>query len=182
MADPCCALCGATDALAPFSPAGAPAGLPAEARSLLSCGACRAQLQPGAALEAGHWRCLQTSAWSPEPAVQVVAWRLLGRLDAAWAAELRAQLWLEPEAAAWAEAEAADAPEHAVRVLDSNGAELHDGDSVVIIKDLDVRGAGFVAKRGTVVKGIRLGDDPTHVEGKVNGTAIFLKTAFLRRS
>ena len=41
---------------------------------------------------------------------------------------------------------------------------------------------GFVAKRGTLVKGIRLGEDPTHVEGKVNGTAVYLKTSFVKRA
>lgn len=182
MTAPACALCGAAAPLSAFTPSGAPASVPVSERSLPVCGACLPQLAPGAALDEVHLRCLQGSAWSTEPAVQVVAWRLLGRLDAPWAQELRAQLWLEPEVAAWAGAEEAPAVEAAAAVRDANGAALVDGDTVVILKDLDVRGAGFVAKRGTVVKGIRLGDDPTHVEGKVNGTAIFLKTAFLRRA
>jgi len=112
----------------------------------------------------------------------VLAWRLLGRLGETWASDLRDQLYLEPETLAWAESEPEAEGAHASVVRDCNGTPLQDGDSVVIIKDLDVRGAGFVAKRGTLVKGIRLGDDPTHVEGKVNGTSIYLKVEFLKRA
>ncbi|MCB9671399.1 MAG: PhnA domain-containing protein [Alphaproteobacteria bacterium] len=46
---------------------------------------------------------------------------------------------------------------------------------------LPVKGANFTAKRGTLVKGIRVGDDPTHVEGRVNGQSIYLKTEFLKK-
>lgn len=174
-----CALCGAVDDLVAYTPFGAPP----EAGTLLACGRCHGQLAPGAALDPGHWRCLQESAWSTEPAVQGLAFRLLGRLGEPWAADLRDQLWLEPEVRAWAEApEEAPATQDAMRVVDCNGALLQDGDAVTLIKDLDVKGGGFVAKRGTLVKGIRLGDDPTHVEGKVNGTAIYLKTAFLKKA
>ena len=45
-----------------------------------------------------------------------------------------------------------DAP----KVLDSNGNELTDGDSVTLIKDLKVKGAGLTLKRGTMVKNIRI--------------------------
>jgi alkylphosphonate utilization operon protein PhnA len=55
------------------------------------------------------------------------------------------------------------------------------GDNVHIIKDLDVKGTTFTAKRGTLVKAIRLGEDPELVEGKVNGTSIMLKTCFLKK-
>ena len=54
--------------------------------------------------------------------------------------------------------------------------------SVTIIKDLPVKGAGFTAKQGTTVKNIRLVvDDPTHIQGRVNSTMIFLKTEFLKK-
>ena len=55
---------------------------------------------------------------------------------------------------------------------DSNGNLLSDGDSVTLIKDLKVKGSGGVTlKRGTLVKGIRLTNNPLHIEGKVNGMA-----------
>ena len=67
-------------------------------------------------------------------------------------------------------------------VLDSNGNKLEDGDSVIVIKDLPVKGAGFTAKQGTTVKNIRMvPEDPTHIQGRVNGTMIFLKTEFLKK-
>jgi protein PhnA len=69
----------------------------------------------------------------------------------------------------------------AIKTFDSNGIELKDGDSVQIIKDLDVKGAGFVAKRGTLVKNITLTSNPEHIEGKVNKTKLVLKTCFLKK-
>lgn len=75
-----------------------------------------------------------------------------------------------------------DAAEHSDKVIDSNGNELLDGDDVTVIKDLKVRGSSMVVKRGTRVRGIRLSDDdPTHVQGKVDGQSIFLKTEFLKK-
>jgi protein PhnA len=55
--------------------------------------------------------------------------------------------------------------------VDSIGAVLVNGDSVGIIKDLNVKGTIFTAKRGTIVRNIRLTGNPEHVEGRVNGTA-----------
>lgn len=49
-------------------------------------------------------------------------------------------------------------------VKDSNGSQLHDGDSVTLIKDLKVKGTSETLKRGTLVKGIRLTDDPGEIE------------------
>ena len=65
--------------------------------------------------------------------------------------------------------------------LDSNGTELMEGDAVTLIKNLEVKGGGFTAKRGTAVKNIRLTDDSGLVEGKVNGMQIVLKTEFLKK-
>jgi alkylphosphonate utilization operon protein PhnA len=66
------------------------------------------------------------------------------------------------------------------KTVDSNGAEIKEGDSVVLIKDLDVKGMRFTAKRGTLVNNIRLTPNPEQVEGKVNGTVIVLLTKYLR--
>ncbi|MCD7977200.1 MAG: alkylphosphonate utilization protein [Tannerellaceae bacterium] len=64
---------------------------------------------------------------------------------------------------------------------DSNGAELMDGDSVTVIKDLKVRGSSMVIKRGTKVKSIRLTEDPEEVDCKIDGSSIVLKTCFLKK-
>ena len=54
---------------------------------------------------------------------------------------------------------------------------------MVIIKDLNVKGTSFVAKRGTAVRGIRLvPDNPTQIEGRVNGQQIVILTEFVKKS
>ncbi|WP_165024017.1 MULTISPECIES: zinc ribbon domain-containing protein YjdM [unclassified Dysgonomonas] len=64
---------------------------------------------------------------------------------------------------------------------DSNGAELSDGDAVTVIKDLKVKGSSMVIKRGTKVKSIRLTEEPTEVDCKIDGSSIVLKTCFLKK-
>ena len=71
-----------------------------------------------------------------------------------------------------------------VVVRDVNGNVLANGDSVVVIKDLKVKGASIPLKQGTVIRNIRLvDDDPEHIEGnseKIKG--LVLKTCFLRKA
>ena len=65
---------------------------------------------------------------------------------------------------------------------DCNGAKLANGDSVLLTKDLKVKGSSVTLKRGTVIKGIRLTDDPGEIEGrsdKVKG--LVLKTEFVKK-
>ena len=64
---------------------------------------------------------------------------------------------------------------------DSNGTELTDGDDVTVIKDLKVKGSSLVIKRGTKVKGIKLTENPEEVDCKIDGSAIVLKTCFLKK-
>ncbi|TXI49263.1 MAG: alkylphosphonate utilization protein [Lysobacter sp.] len=72
----------------------------------------------------------------------------------------------------------------AVEVRDSNGNRLQEGDTVVVIKDLKVKGSSIPLKQGTTIKHIRLiADDPEHIEGhsdKIKG--LVLKTCFLRKA
>jgi protein PhnA len=174
-----CELCGADSGLAVEVVAGAPTD-DANGGALL-CRTCAGQVDPASTLDEAHLRCLQTAAWSPDAPIQVLCLRLLGRLGADWSGDLLGQIWVEDEVRAWADAGAGPA-EAAPVVVDSNGTPLADGDAVTLIKDLVVKGGGFTAKRGTMVKNIRLGDDPTHIEGRVNKQAIMLKTAFLKKA
>lgn len=67
-------------------------------------------------------------------------------------------------------------------IKDSNGNVLSDGDSVSLIKDLDVKGSNVTLKRGTVIKNIRLGEGSEPVQGnsdKVKG--LRLKPEFLKK-
>jgi protein PhnA len=124
--------------------------------------------------------------WSEHAPVKVLAYRLLKRLgDQGWASDLLGQIYLDDDTLAWAEAGvAAEASDSVmgVKIVDSNGTQLADGDSVTLIKDLEVKGGGFTAKRGTMVKNITLTDDPKYVEGKVNGIRIVLVAAYLKKA
>jgi protein PhnA len=68
-------------------------------------------------------------------------------------------------------------------VKDSNGAQLQNGDSVQLIKDLKVKGTSTTLKRGTLIKNIRLTDNEEEIEcnaEKVKG--LVLKAAFLKKA
>jgi protein PhnA len=69
-----------------------------------------------------------------------------------------------------------------VKVLDSNGAELQEGDSVLTIKDLKVKGGSSDLKRGTLIKKIHLIDDAENIECRVDGSTLVLKTCFLKKA
>lgn len=153
-------------------------------KCVLLCGTCRDQVQNPENVDVNHWRCLNDSMWSQVPAVQVMAWRLLTQLAGeGWPQDLLDMLYLEEDVLAWAKAVESDDNEEAVLpTLDSNGAALQSGDTVTLIKDLDVKGAGFTAKRGTAVRNISLTDNPEHIEGRVNGVRIVLLTCYLKKS
>ena len=68
-----------------------------------------------------------------------------------------------------------------MEVKDSNGNILFDGDSVVLIKDLKVRGSSMNLKRGTSVKKIKLTDNEEEVDCRINGSSIVLRTEFLKK-
>ncbi|WP_370900345.1 zinc ribbon domain-containing protein YjdM [Chryseobacterium gossypii] len=78
---------------------------------------------------------------------------------------------------------AADAS-NAGKILDSNGNELQDGDSVVVIKDLPVKGAPKPVKAGTKVKNIRLNFDSDHnIDCKIDGFgSMALKSEFVKKA
>jgi protein PhnA len=68
-------------------------------------------------------------------------------------------------------------------VKDANGNVLHDGDTVVLIKDLPVKGASKSIKAGTKVKNIKLTDGDHNIDCKVDGFgAMALKSVFVRKA
>lgn len=71
--------------------------------------------------------------------------------------------------------------EETIIVRDSNGNQLFNGDSVFVIKDLDVRGMSKTLKRGEVVNNIKLTDSPGLVECRIGKSEIVLKTEFLKK-
>ena len=150
---------------------------------LLVCDICEDQINNPEKINANHWRCLNDSMWSQIPAVQVMAWRMLTRLSTeGWPQDLLDILYLDDETLLWAQSDAADSDDSIVH-KDSNGAILSAGDTVTLIKDLDVKGTSFTAKRGTAVRNISLvSSNAEHIEGRVNGTQIVILTKFVKRA
>lgn len=64
---------------------------------------------------------------------------------------------------------------------DTNGNILNQGDSVLLTKDLKVKGSSINLKRGAVVKSIRLTDDPGEIECRIGKSTIVLKTSFVKK-
>jgi len=84
--------------------------------------------------------------------------------------------WISPDEAA-ARAGAGDRV-----VRDSAGNELADGDSVILIKDLKVKGANQTLRRGTVIKAIRLTDDDQEIDCRYEGIrGLVLRAEFVRK-
>ena len=171
-----CVLCGASESLTPIAVA-------PEDTTVTLCATCAEGVANGPK-DAPHWQCLHEAIWSETPAVQVVAWRLLnGLTEAPWARDLLEIAYLAPEVQAWAEAGVAAEGEDTVTHRDSNGTVLAAGDTVVLIKDLPVKGAGFTAKRGTAVRNISLvADNAEHIEGRVESQRIVILTKFVKKS
>lgn len=173
-----CELCSSTESLTVYEVP------PIEAdadKCIQTCLNCQSQLLGETDLNANHWRCLNDSMWSSVPAVQVVSWRMLKRLDSeSWANDLLEMLYLDEELLAWAESGlSVDSDEP---TLDCNGTALQAGDTVTLVKDLNVKGANFTAKRGTAVRGIGLSSNPEHIEGKINGQRIVIISAYTKKS
>jgi len=170
-----CELCQSSENLSVFEVA--PSDESAE-QSVYICATCKEQIENPDKLDETHFNCLNDSMWSEVPAVVVMSYRvlkLLGRED------LVDSIYMEDDVKAWADAGISSSSN--VVVKDSNGTILSAGDSVVIIKDLEVKGAGFTAKRGTTVRNISIPQDVEgHIEGRVNGTKIYLKTEFLKKA
>ena len=127
------------------------------------------------------WRCLNDAMWSEVSAVKVVSYRMLDSLkQEGWPNDLLEMIYLDDQELAWAKSGMED--EDAIKHIDSNGAVLKAGDTVVLIKELDVKGSTITAKRGTAVRNIRLvQDDPTLIEGKIDGQSIYILTQFVKK-
>lgn len=175
-----CELCGGTEqrasvwALPPYDAGDA-------ATSVFICGACRYGAESDEALKGPGWRMLGDAVWSTVPPVQALAWRMLHRVDGAWGQDLLDVAYLEEEATALAQAQkvADEGPGH----MDAHGVALTSGDTVTLTKDLNVKGTGFTAKRGTAVRGIALvADNAAQIEGRVNGQRIVILTQFVKKS
>jgi len=81
----------------------------------------------------------------------------------------------------WPQAAAADAADDEAAIKDANGNVLADGDAVVLIKDLKVKGSSITLKMGTKVKSIRLVGGDHEVDCKMDGGSFMLKACYLKK-
>ncbi|MCB4807584.1 PhnA domain-containing protein [Tamlana sp. 62-3] len=179
----CCELCKSTTQLSQYT---IPPSLNENVdNDVLICKICLDQIEERTEMDANHWRCLNDSMWSEHVAVQIMAWRMLQRLrNEGWPKDLLDMMYLSDEALALARATGEDKDEsEKVIHRDSNGVILDNGDAVVLIKDLKVKGSSMVAKQGTAVRNIRLDrDNAQYIEGKVDGQHIVIITDYVKKT
>ena len=121
--------------------------------------------------------------WSETQAVQALSYKILSKLKTQdWALETLDTVFLEEEIIEWANAE--DNLE-ASKIIhkDSYGVVLETGDTVILTQNLNVKGANFIAPKGTTVRKIRLvQDNAEQIEGKIEGDTIVILTKYVRKS
>nr|WP_294773817.1 alkylphosphonate utilization protein [uncultured Flavobacterium sp.] len=139
------------------------------------------QIEHPETMNPNDWRGLSDSMWNENLPVQIVSWRMLARLKNH---DLLDMMYLDDEALEWAKATGEGEDEEGKIVhKDSNGNLLFDGDSVVLIKDLDVKGANFTAKRGAAVHNIKVvWDNAEQIEGRVEGQHIVILTQYVKKT
>ncbi len=176
-----CELCGSDNGLQLYLVP--PKELEEPETTALVCSVCKEQLSDDSKIVSDHWRCLNNSMWTEYAPVKVLVWRMLRKLkNEGWPQDLLDIFYLDDETLHWAKA-LENAKENQIVHTDCNGSILLDGDQVVLMKDLDVKGANFNAKRGTVVKNIHLVyDNEEQIEGKINGQQIVILTKFVKKS
>ncbi|AEW86422.1 PhnA protein [Flavobacterium columnare] len=173
-----CELCGTEHDLQVYTVA--PKTTESLEDSILACKTCVDQINNPELTDANHWHCLSDSMWNEHLPVQIVSWRMLTRLNKT---DLVDMMYLDDESLEWAKATGEGVQEDTIVHKDSNGNVLQDGDSVVLIKDLDVKGANFTAKRGAAVHNIKLvWDNPEQIEGRVEGQYIVILTQYVKKT
>lgn len=178
-----CELCSAEEKLRVYLVPDTPPRIEGAAGALLVCDTCEAQFD-AETRDANHWRLLNDTIWSVVPAVKVLSWRMLHRLKSeGWPQDLLDMMYLEDDEKDWAAA-AGDAIDKSDALIhrDVHGVILQAGDSVVLIKDLKVKGSSMVAKQGTAVRRISLDhENETYIEGKVDGQHIVIITEYVKK-
>ncbi|MGJ8548060.1 PhnA domain-containing protein [Winogradskyella wichelsiae] len=145
---------------------------------------CIEQMNDADAIDANHWRCLNDSMWSEHDAVKIMAWRMLNRIKADWTQDLLGMIYMEDDILELAKA-SGDGEDEENKLIhrDVNGVILEHGDSVVLIKDLKVKGSSMVAKQGTAVRNIRLDhENETYIEGRVGAQQIVIITEYVKKT
>ncbi|QLG47202.1 PhnA domain-containing protein [Costertonia aggregata] len=151
--------------------------------SLLACDICIHQIENEDEMDPNHWRCLNDSMWSEHNTVKIIAWRMLNRLKGeGWPKDLLDIMYLDDDTLKWAKATGEGLAESEKIVhRDVNGVVLDNGDNVVLVKDLKVKGSSLVAKQGTAVRRISLDrENAEYIEGKVGAQQIVILTKYVK--
>ena len=150
---------------------------------VLLCASCAGLIAKHDVSDANYWRFLTGSIWNENPAVQALSYKLLQQLSSEdWASETIESVFLDESVIEWANAEATL---EAAKIVhkDSFGVVLNTGDNVILTQNLNVKGANFIAPKGTMVKKIRLvHDNAEQIEGKIEGDTIVILTKYVRKS
>jgi len=170
-----CELCGSDDGVSLVE---LPVSDGTVEQSVCLCANCNTQIQNDE-LDENHFNCLNDSMWSETPAAKIMTYILLNRLGRQ---DMIDMMYLEEDELKLAQ-QTVEKESNKLVYKDSNGVILQAGDTVIISKDLDVKGTGFTAKRGTAVRNIGLvANDAEHIEGRVNGVKIHILTCYLKKS
>ena len=148
-----CELCSSEDHLQVFTLEGAKEE--SLKTQIYACKTCVTQIEDPEQTEENHWRCLNDSMWNE----------------------------FEEDVLEWAKSTGEGEDEEGKLIhRDVNGVILEAGDSVVLIKDLKVKGTSMVAKQGTAVRRISLDhDNEKYIEGKVDGQQIVIITDYVKK-
>ncbi|GGI55849.1 PhnA domain-containing protein [Winogradskyella haliclonae] len=172
-----CELCGSVENLSVYNVPNA------KEMALYGCNTCVEQMEASEKIEANHWRCLNASMWSEHDAVKVMAWRMLNRVNQSWTEDMLGMMYMEDDVLEIAKAAGdGEVDENQIIHRDVNGVVLDTGDSVVLIKDLKIKGSSMVAKQGTAVRNIRLDrNNSEYIEGKVGPTLTVIVTKYVKK-
>ena len=181
-ADSKCELCAATQNLKEFVVA--PAKKSTVDESILACTTCIYKIENFGNEDENHWRCLNDAIWNENIVVQIVAYRMLNRMrNLGWTKELLEMMYFDDETLKYAQATGeGEVDENKIIHQDANGVTLKHGDSVVLIKDLRVKGSSLVAKQGASVRNIRLDhENAEYIEGRIDGQLIVIITQYVKK-
>ena len=179
-----CEFCGHNEHLEMYIVPKTPEYIEGSDTAVLACKTCLSQFEDEENRDSNHWRCLNDSMWSPAAPVQIMSWRMLHRLKSfGWSQDLIDMMYLDDQQLEWAAAEKDNEDKtDAIIHRDANGVVLQTGDSVVLIKDLKVKGSSLVAKQGTAVRRISLDrENEKFIEGKVGPTQIVIITDYVKK-
>ena len=179
-----CEFCGNKEHLEMYVVPKTPEYIEGADTAVWACKTCISQFDDEDNRDENHWRCLNDSMWSPAAPVQIMSWRMLHRLKSfGWSQDMLDMMYLDDQQLEWAAAEKDNEDKtDAIIHRDVNGVILKTGDSVVLIKDLKVKGSSLVAKQGTAVRRISLDhENAEFIEGKVGPTQVVIITKYVKK-